>query len=75
MGLSGFQIILLIILGVYLFRKLKPKKDIKNKKPNEKVKENENEFIQCDKCYTFVLKKDTILINNKRLCKECYENS
>ena len=61
--MSKLILILLIIIGIYFFF-------IKSRK-----KEVEDEFIQCDKCSTFVLKKDTILINNKRLCKECYENS
>ena len=74
MGISGFQLILLILIiaGIYFFIKPSSKKDTKK---HEKIKKNEYEFIQCDKCYTFVLKKDTILVNNKRLCKECYENS
>ena len=61
--MSKLILILLIIIGIYFFF-------IKSRK-----KEVEDEFIQCDKCYTFVLKKETKLINNKRLCKECYENS
>ena len=63
--MSKLILILLIIGGIYFFFIKSRKKDT----------ENENEFIQCDKCSTFVLKKDIILINNKRLCKECYENS
>jgi len=64
--MSRLILILLIMIGVYfLFVKSRKKK----------IKEDESEFIQCDKCSTFVLKKDIILINNKRLCKECYENS
>jgi len=61
--MSKLILILLILVGIYFFF-------IKSRK-----KEEESEFIQCDKCSTFVLKKDTKLINNKRLCKECYENS
>jgi len=64
--MSKLILILLIIVGIYFFF-------IKSRK--KKTEENENEFIQCDKCSTFVLKKNTKLINNKRLCKECYENS
>ena len=60
-------ILLLLTIGGIYFLFVKSRK--------KKKKENENEFIQCDKCSTFVLKKETILINNKRLCKECYENS
>ena len=60
-------ILLVLIIGGIYFLFIKSRK--------KKIKENENEFIQCDKCSTFVLKKDTKLINNKRLCKECYENS
>jgi len=63
--MSKLILLLLIIAGIYFFFIKSRKKEIKN----------ENEFIQCDKCSTFVLKKDTILINNKKLCKECYENS
>ena len=61
--MSKIILILLIIAGIYLVF-------IKSRKKNI-----ENEFIQGDKCYTFTLKKDIKLINNKRLCKECYENS
>ena len=64
--MSKLILLLLIIAGIYFFF-------IKSRK--KKTEENENEFIQCDKCSTFVLKKDTILIDNKILCKECYENS
>ena len=63
--MSKLILISLIVVGIYFFF-------IKSRK---KETENENEFIQCDKCSTFVLKKNTKLINNKRLCKECYENS
>jgi len=62
--MSKLILILLILVGIYFFF-------IKSRKKEEE----ESEFIQCDKCSTFVLKKDTKLINNKRLCKECYENS
>jgi uncharacterized protein len=37
--------------------------------------ENENEFVQCDNCSTFVLKKEMKEKNGKLLCKDCYANS
>ncbi|WP_456479334.1 hypothetical protein [Nautilia sp.] len=46
-------------------------------KNTEKVseKEDENEFVQCEKCKTFVLKKEMKKKNGKLLCKDCYDNS
>jgi formylmethanofuran dehydrogenase subunit E len=64
------KLILLILIGIsvyYLFIK---------SKPEEKTLDNEeNEFIACDKCGTFVLKKEMKEKDGKLLCKECYENS
>jgi len=61
-------IIFLIIIGViyFLFIKSNDKKEINNE---------ENEFIQCENCKTFVLKKEAILKNGKYYCKECNANT
>lgn len=37
---------------------------------NENVKEIEN-FVECDKCGTFVEVKEAILSNAKYICKDC----
>ncbi|WP_024787869.1 MULTISPECIES: PP0621 family protein [unclassified Lebetimonas] len=64
----GKIIIFLIIIGViyYMFR------------PNKKIKKDnndENEFVQCEKCKTFVLKKDAKFKNGKYYCRECDADS
>ena len=59
---------ILIGLGIYFFF-------IKSR-PEQVNKENEeNEFVACGKCGTFVLKKEMKEKDGKLLCKECYENS
>jgi len=64
-------IIFLIIIGVIYFLFIKQNnKEVKNKTNNE-----ENEFIQCENCKTFVLKKEAILKNGKYYCKECNANT
>ncbi|WP_024791916.1 PP0621 family protein [Lebetimonas sp. JS138] len=63
----GKIIVFLIIIGVvyYMFR------------PNKKIKKDndENEFVQCEKCKTFVLKKDAKFKNGKYYCRECDADS
>jgi uncharacterized protein len=64
------KLILLILIGIgfyYFF--LKPKE------VNTKKDEDENEFVQCEKCGTFVLKKEMKKKNGKLLCKDCYADS
>jgi len=61
------KIILLILIGVLIYFFF-----IKSKK---EINEDENEFMQCEKCKTFVLKKEMKEKNGKLLCKECYDNS
>jgi uncharacterized protein len=63
------KLILLIIIGALIYFLF-----IKTKQTNI-TKEEENEFAQCEKCGTFVLKKEMKEKNGKLLCKECYENS
>jgi uncharacterized protein len=58
-------------MGLVYFIFKSNKKSIKN---SEKINE-ENEFIQCDKCKTFVLKKEAIKKDEKYYCKECNANS
>jgi uncharacterized protein len=62
----GKIIVFLIIIGViyYMF-----------KKSNKKVENDENEFVQCEKCKTFILKKDAKFKNGKYYCKECNADS
>jgi len=65
------KIILFIVIGlaIYFFF-------IKSREISDKEKENtENEFVQCDKCKTFVLKKEMKEKDGKLLCKDCYANS
>ncbi|WP_024791424.1 PP0621 family protein [Lebetimonas sp. JS032] len=63
----GKIIVFLIIIGVvyYMFR------------PNKKIKKDndENEFVQCENCKTFVLKKDAKFKNGKYYCRECDADS
>jgi len=47
---------------------------IKSREVTQK-EERENEFVQCDNCSTFVLKKEMKEKNGKLLCKDCYANS
>jgi len=63
----GKIIIILIIIATiyYLFRS-----DKKENRDN-----NENEFVQCENCKTFVLKKEATLKNGKYYCKECNANT
>ncbi|AZV46241.1 glucose-inhibited division protein B [Nautilia sp. PV-1] len=63
-------LLLLIGFGFYYFF-IKPKDEPKNNKNSEE----ENEFIQCQKCGTFVLKKEMKEKNGKLLCKDCYADS
>jgi uncharacterized protein len=61
-------IIFLIIIGVIYFLFIKSnKKEIKTS--------NENEFVQCESCKTFVLKKEATEKNGKFYCKECDANT
>jgi uncharacterized protein len=62
----GKIIVFLIIIAIIYFLFIKT-----NKKEIKKTEENENEFVQCEKCKTFVLKKDCIQKNGKYYCKEC----
>jgi len=59
--------IIIIIAIYYLFFKEKPL-------PEKKEKENKD-LIMCEKCKTFVPEDEIIKINNKNICKECYDNS
>jgi len=59
-------LLLLIIGGIYFFF---------IKKTPQKTEEEENEFQQCDRCKTFVLKKELKEKNGQLLCKDCYANS
>ena len=65
----GKIIILLIIGGAiyYLFKS--------SSKPIKENKSDEEEFVQCENCKTFVLKKYTIEKNGKYYCKECNADS
>jgi uncharacterized protein len=60
--------LILIGAGIYFFF-------IKNKENGKTDTEEENEFIACSKCGTFVLKKEMKEKDGKLLCKDCYENS
>jgi len=62
------KIILFMLIGVAIYFFF-----IKSREVTQK--ENENEFVQCDNCSTFVLKKEMKEKNGKLLCKDCYANS
>jgi len=63
------KLIILILIGVSIYFLFIKKRKVENKN-NE-----ENEFVACGKCGTFVLKKEMKEKDGKLLCKECYENS
>ncbi len=63
------KIILFILIGIAVYFFFIKSREISDNK------ENENEFIQCDNCNTFVLKKEMQEKNGKLLCKDCYANS
>ncbi|GAX87264.1 conserved hypothetical protein [Lebetimonas natsushimae] len=65
----GKIIIFLIIIATIYFLFVKT-----NKKEIQKDSE-ENEFVQCENCKTFVLKKEAIEKNGKYYCKECNADS
>jgi len=66
----GRLLILLAIGALVYFLFFKDKKtEIKEKNGDE------NEFVQCENCKTFVLKKEMKEKNGKLLCKDCYDNS
>jgi len=66
----GRLLILLAIGALVYFLFFKDKKtEIKEKNSDE------NEFVQCENCKTFVLKKEMKEKNGKLLCKDCYDNS
>jgi uncharacterized protein len=65
----GKIIVFLIIIATIYFLFFKPKK---NEIQNDL---DENEFVKCENCDTFVLKKEAIKKNGKYYCKECNANS
>jgi len=64
------KLILLIIIGIIIYFFFIKSKELKNEKTDENT-----EFMQCEKCGTFVLKKEMKEKNGKLLCKDCYANS
>jgi uncharacterized protein len=67
----GKIIIFLIIITTIYFLFIKTyKKEIK-----KSDKSDENEFVQCENCKTFVLKKEAIEKNGKYYCKDCNANT
>ncbi len=64
------KLILLATAGAFIYFFI-----IKSRKTENIKNSDETEFIQCEKCQTFVLKKEMKEKNGKLLCKECYENS
>jgi uncharacterized protein len=65
----GKIIIFLIIIATIYFL------FIKTNKKEIKTDSEENEFVQCENCKTFILKKDAIEKNGKYYCKECNADS
>jgi uncharacterized protein len=65
----GKLIVFLIIIATVYFLFIK--------KSNKKIEKDsdENEFVKCENCNTFVLKKEAIKKNGKYYCKECNANS
>jgi len=63
------KIIILLIIGGAIYYLLKSSKPLKENKSDEE------EFVQCENCKTFVLKKYTTEKNGKYYCKECNADS
>ncbi len=55
-----------VIAALVYFFWIKPKKDAKN----AANKDAEN-FVECEKCGTFISVKDAVLSEGKYVCKEC----
>ena len=64
------KIILFILIGLVIYFFF-----IKTRELPKDDQKDENEFIQCANCGTFVLKKEMKEKNGKLLCKDCYANS
>jgi len=64
------KLILFILIGVAIYFFF-----IKSREVTKKEDSEENEFVQCAKCGTFVLKKEMKEKNGKLLCKDCYADS
>ncbi|WP_033916169.1 PP0621 family protein [Campylobacter sputorum] len=63
--------LLAILFIVYiLFFKIQRKNVENNTKKRKKNASVEN-FVECEKCSTFVELKDTVLKDGKYICKEC----
>ncbi len=63
----GKLILFLFIIGVIYF--------LFFKKNAPKPSNDEEEFLMCDKCKTFMPKSKIKKIGNKNICKECYDNT
>jgi len=61
------KLILFVVIGIIIYLFFIKSKEIKD--------ENKDEFIQCKRCKTFVLKSEMKEKDGKLYCKECYENS
>lgn len=63
--------LLAILFIIYIvFFKIK-RGTIKTKSKNNKQNPHIENFVECEKCLTFVELKDTILKDGKYICKEC----
>jgi len=65
------KLILFALIGVAIYFFFIKSREITEKKEEKE----ENEFIQCANCGTFVLKKEMKEKNGKLLCKDCYADS
>ncbi|ACM92888.1 putative conserved protein [Nautilia profundicola AmH] len=63
------KIILFVLIGAAIYFFFIKSREVTNKDNDE------NEFVQCSNCGTFVLKKEMKEKNGKLVCKDCYENS
>ena len=62
------KVILLVIIGIAIYFFFIKSREVKKE-------DSEGEFIQCEKCKTFVLKSEMKEKNGKLLCRDCYANS
>jgi len=62
------KVILLVIIGIAIYFFFIKSREVKKE-------DSEGEFVQCEKCKTFVLKSEMKEKNGKLYCKDCYENS
>ena len=67
------KLIFFLFIGIIIYFLFFNKKGIKHHPKKEDNIENK-ELILCDNCKTFTPEEEIIKIDNKNICKECYDN-